>query len=200
MEPVRQAYGVVADRYIERFGHIDQVHADDLDLITRHVAIGHGVVLDVGCGPGHLTAHLRSLGVEATGIDVVPEFLRHARCTDRGGRYARGSIDRLPVPDRSVLGMLAWYSLIHLPPDDLNRVLAELRRAMSPGGSLVVGFFDADVVEAFEHQVVTAYRWPADELSARLRRAGFTEIERQRRAGEVTPGPRPHAAIAAIAT
>ena len=64
----------------------------------------------------------------------------------------------------------------------------------------VVGFFDGDEVVAFEHQVVTAYYWPVDEFSARLHRAGFTEIERQRRPGAATPGHRPHAAIAAIAT
>jgi SAM-dependent methyltransferase len=200
MEPVRQAYGVLAERYIELFGHVDQVHADDLDLIARHLIAGHGAVADVGCGPGHLTAYLRSLDVEATGIDIVPDFVDHARRTDPGGRYEIGSIERLPVPDHSIAGILAWYSLIHVPPDDVDGVLAELRRAMAPSGVLVVGFFDGDVVEAFEHKVVTAYRWPVDELSVRLRRAGFTEIERQQRPGETAPGPRPHAAIAAVAT
>lgn len=200
MEPVRRAYGDLAERYIELFGHVDQVRADDLGLIARHLATRTGPVLDVGCGPGHVTAYLRSLAVEATGIDIVPEFVRHARRTHPGGRYAMGSMDRLPVPDRSVMGMLAWYSLIHVPPDDLDPVLAELRRAMAASGVLVVGFFDAEVVEAFEHKVVTAYRWPPDELSARLQRAGFTEIERRRRPGEAAPGPRPHAAIVAIAS
>jgi hypothetical protein len=96
--------------------------------------------------------------------------------------------------------MLAWYSLIHLPPDDLDGVLAELRRAMAPAGTLVVGFFDGDEVVAFEHKVVTAYYWPVDAFAERLRQAGFTEIERQRRPGVAEPGHRPHAAIAAIAS
>ena len=106
---------------------------------------------------------------------------------------------RLAVPDHSVAGILAWYSLIHEPPDDLDGVLAELRRTMVPGGTLLVGFFDGDEVAAFEHKVVTAYSWPVEELSARLRRAGFTEVERRLRPGIVEPGQRPHAAIAAIA-
>lgn len=70
---------------------------------------------------------------------------------------------------------------------------------MAPAGTLVVGFFDGDDVEAFEHQVVTAYRWPVDELSERLRRAGFTEIERQQRPGIAEPGQRPHAALVVTA-
>jgi hypothetical protein len=107
---------------------------------------------------------------------------------------------QLPVPDRSVAGILAWYSLIHLPPDDLDAVLVQLQRAMAPAGTLVVGFFDGDEVVAFDHKVVTAYYWPVDAFAERLRRAGFTEIERQRRPGIAEPGLRPHAAIAAIAS
>jgi hypothetical protein len=47
---------------------------------------------------------------------------------------------------------------------------------------------------------VTAYYWPVDAFAERLRRAGFTEIERRRRPGVTEPGRRPHAAIAAIAS
>jgi SAM-dependent methyltransferase len=173
------------------------VHADDLALIARHLSNRLGGVIDVGCGPGHLTAHLRSLGVEATGIDLVPEFIDHARASYPEGRYELGSMHELPTPDNVVTGILAWYSLIHLAPEELDGALAELHRALVPGGKLVVGFFDGDSVEAFEHKVVTAYRWPADEMSARLTQAGFTEIERETRPAEL--GHRPHAAVAAIA-
>lgn len=199
MERVRQAYGLMAEQYIALFGSSSEVHRDDLALIARHLSIRPGAVLDVGCGPGHLTAHLRSLEVDATGIDLVPEFIDHARATHPDGRFELGSMHQLPVPDGSVAGILAWYSLIHLPPDDLDGVLAELRRAMAPGGTLVAGFFDGDEVVDFEHKVMTAFSWPVDDLSARLLRAGFTEVERQRRPGDAEAGIRPHAAIAAIA-
>lgn len=189
----------MAEQYIDLISST-QVHADDLALIARHLSIRSGAVLDVGCGPGHLTAHLRSLGVDATGVDLVPEFIDHARVAYPDGRYELGSMRQLPVPDHSVAGMLAWYSLIHLPPDDLDGVLAELRRAMAPAGTLVAGFFDGDEVVAFEHKVVTAYYWPVDAFAERLRHAGFTEIERRRRPGVAAPGRRPHAAIAAIAS
>jgi ubiquinone/menaquinone biosynthesis C-methylase UbiE len=153
-------------------------------------------VLDLGCGPGHLTDHLRSLGVDAIGIDMAAEFIAHARAAHPHARYRLGSMTRLDVEDHSVAGILAWYSLVHLPPPDLDDVLAEFRRVTTPAGTLVVGFFDGDEVAAFDHKVVTAYRWPGGEFSARLARAGFTEVERQRRPGDGTH--RPHAAIAAV--
>lgn len=62
----------------------------------------------------------------------------------------------------------------------------------------MVGFFDGDEVGAFDHKVTTAYRWPPDELSRWLLRAGFTEVEQLRRPGDDTQ--RPQAAIAAELT
>jgi SAM-dependent methyltransferase len=192
------AYGAMAEQYIELFGSSTQVHADDLALITRHLSIRPGTVLDVGCGPGHLTEHLRTLDVDSIGIDLVPEFIDHARATYPHGRYELGSMLQLPVPDHSVAGILAWYSLIHLPPEDLDGALAELRRAIAPGGTLVIGFFDGDQFLAFEHKVVTAYYWPVDELSARLQRTGSTPIKCHQRPGVPEYGRRSHAAIVAI--
>lgn len=198
LEKVRQAYTSIAELYIELFGTSQQVHADDLAFIGRHLASRPGTVLDLGCGPGHITGYLRSLGVDATGIDMVPEFIAHARAAHPSVEFQLGSMVSLDVADHSVDGILAWYSLIHLPPQDLDGVLNGFRRAMAPAGTLVLGLFDADEVAAFDHKVVTAYRWPVDEISERLIRAGFMEVERLQRPSE--GNHRPHAAIAAIAT
>ncbi|MEV4623089.1 class I SAM-dependent methyltransferase [Asanoa sp. NPDC049573] len=198
LEPVRQAYASVAELYIDLFGTSQQVHPDDLAFIGRHLAGQTGPVLDLGCGPGHITEYLRALGADATGIDMVPEFIAHAQAAHPSGTYELGSFDNLAVANQSVGGILAWGSLIHLPPQDLDGVLAEFRRAMAPAGTLVVAIFVGDEVEAFDHKVVTAYRWPVDEFSERLARAGFAEVERLLRPGDATH--RPHAAIAAGAT
>ncbi|PWR10801.1 SAM-dependent methyltransferase [Micromonospora acroterricola] len=198
LDQVRQAYTSVADLYIKLFGTSQQVHADDLAFIGRHLAGRSGRVLDLGCGPGHITGHLRSLGVDAAGIDMVPEFIAHAQAAHPDVEFHLGSMESLVVANHSVAGILAWYSLIHLPPQNLDGVLTEFRLAMAPSGTLVLGFFDGDEVAAFDHKVTTAYRWPVDEISERLTRAGFTEVERLQRPSDGTH--RPLAAIAAIAT
>ncbi|GAB3154750.1 hypothetical protein GCM10027290_49670 [Micromonospora sonneratiae] len=197
LKQVERAYASVADLYIELFGTRQQVHVDDLAFIGRHLSSRPGTVLDLGCGPGHITDYLRSLGVDAQGIDMVPEFIAHAKAAHPNGKYQLGSMEKLDIADHSVAGILAWYSLIHLPPQDLGGVLGEFRRVMAPAGTLVVGFFDADEVGPFDHKVATAYRWPVDEFSERLARAGFTAVEHLRRPSDGTH--RPHAAIAAIA-
>jgi hypothetical protein len=65
---------------------------------------------------------------------------------------------------------------------------------------LVVGFFDSDDdVAAFDHAVITAYRWPADVFAERLAKAGFTEVQRLRQQYAERPD-RKYAAIAARAS
>ena len=55
-------------------------------------------------------------------------------------RFEVGSMTALDLPDGSVAGVLAWYSIIHTPPEGLPAVVAELRRVLAPGGHLLLGF------------------------------------------------------------
>ena len=194
---VRQAYSSLAQQYIDLLGSVEIVHPDDLRLIQRHLGRLSGPVLDLGCGPGHLTSALYSSGCEVTGIDLVPEFITHARRTYPEVPFELGSLTELAHPDASVAGVLVWYSLIHLEPGQLDGVLAGIRRLLFPGGALVVGFFEGSVCEPFEHEVTTAYRWPVDEMAGRLASAGLAEVERSQRPQEGQR--RPHAVLAARA-
>jgi len=199
LQHVRDAYTSMSEPYIALVGDGTNAHEDDVDLIRRHLIGLDGPVLDLGCGPGHWTAFLHSLGADVIGVDLVPEFIAHAQATHPGLDVRQGSMTELDLPDHSVAGVLAWYSTIHLTPSALEGVLIEFRRLLTPGGLLVAGFFESDdVVAEFDHKVVTAYRWPVDVFSSRLASAGFAEVERLRRQMPESPDRR-HAAIAARA-
>ena len=117
------------------------------------------------------------------------------QCGSRG--VCRSSLGDLDVPDGYAVAILAWYSVIHLAPDELTSVLREFARCIAPGGSLLVGFFEGDAVVPFPHAVSTAYFWPVGDMSAQLRTAGFKVHEVRTR---TDPGKRPHAAIIAHRT
>jgi SAM-dependent methyltransferase len=196
-QSVRDAYSSMSEQYIALFDDDWQAHVDDTALVRGHLAGLNGTVFDLGCGPGHWTAYLHSLGVDVTGIDLVPEFIDHARTSFTGPEFRLGSMTELDVPDHSAAGILSWYSTIHLSPQELDGVLAEFRRMLAPSGRLVIGFFDSDdEVAEFDHKVLAAYRWPVDELSARLAKAGFTELQRLKQQFPDRPD-RKYAAIAA---
>jgi SAM-dependent methyltransferase len=127
-------------------------------------------------------------------VDLVPDFLDHARRAHPEVSFTVGDIGALPEPAGTVAGVLAWYSLIHHEPGALRDALGEFARVLRPGGELLIGFFEGPALEQFVHAVTTAFRWPVGALSDELRVAHFDIIETQTRTG---PGHRPHGAIVA---
>ena len=99
-----------------------------------------GPVADLGCGTGHVTAHLASLGVDAFGIDLSPAMVDVARRRHPHLSFDVGSVTALDLSDAAVGGILAWYSTIHVPWLDLPGVFAEFARVLAPGGYLLIGF------------------------------------------------------------
>jgi trans-aconitate methyltransferase len=63
---------------------------------TEHVrAAGGGLVADLGCGPGRITAHLRDLGLDAFGLDLSPAMIGLARSEHPSLRFEVGPMDAL---------------------------------------------------------------------------------------------------------
>lgn len=197
---MRDAYSSIYEDYI-RFVDGDWASQDeDKALVRCHLAGRSGPVLDLGCGPGQWTAYLHSLGAHVTGVDIVPEFITHARATHPGPEFRLASMTELDVPKHSVAGILAWYSTIHMLQPELDRALAEFRRLLATDGMLVIGFFDSDDDWAgFDHKVITAYRWPVDVFAEHLAKAGLVEVQRLRQRFPERPD-RKYAAIAARAS
>ena len=189
---VVRAYSQRAQEYSAALGTIDAAADQDRSTITAWALACQGTVVDAGCGPGHWTAHLHGLGVRIEGVDPVERFIRIARSTHRGVAYHVGSIDDL-APS-SCGGVLAWYSLIHTPPETLHLLLGRIHDALLPGGRLLLGFFAGERVEPFDHAVTTAWYWPPTELARRVADAG---LEVCRATGRAQAGARDHGEISA---
>ena len=112
------------------------------DAVLRAAGLGNGgVLLDVGCGPGHWLAAVNAahrpalaLGVERDGNHV------RAAAAASGARVVRGDALQLPLADDSVDAVTMRLVLRHLPSPAL--ALAQLVRVVRPGGHVAV--LDAD--------------------------------------------------------
>ncbi|OXM71737.1 class I SAM-dependent DNA methyltransferase [Amycolatopsis vastitatis] len=179
-------YDTVAVQYAEFVRDIWDDHPLDRAAWTAFAdsVRGRGPVADLGCGPGHLTAHLRALGLDVFGVDLSPAMIELARAAEPALRFEVGSMTALDVPDASLAGILTWYSVIHMPPAEVPGVFAEFTRTLAPGGHVLLGCFESDggPVTEFDHKVTTAYRWPLDELASMAATAGLTEAGRMYRA------------------
>jgi SAM-dependent methyltransferase len=156
---------------------------------------GGGPVADVGCGPGYVTRYLNDLGVDAFGIDLSPNMVALARRTYPDLRFEVGTMTDLSLGDDSVTGVLAFWSLIHIPDQSVPAVFAQFRRVMRPGGPLLVGFHVSDPGNHPDERdpgrsgrAETHHRRP-DQIARWLREAEFSiEAELLMRPDEDVPG------------
>ncbi len=143
-------------------------------------AVGGGPVADVGCGPGHVTAHLHALGVDVFGLDLSPAMIEIARREHPDLRFEVGSMTDLRLADASVAALLAFWSLIHIPDDEIPAVLGHFRRVLRPGGPVLLGFHVGDgsrlKTQGYGGHPMNVYvhRRRPERVAAWLRDAGFT--------------------------
>jgi len=156
---------------------------------------GGGPVADVGCGPGYVTNHLHDAGVDAFGIDLSPEMISIARRDYPHLRFDVGTMTDLDLADDSVAGIVAFWSVIHVPDDAVPGVFEEFRRTLQPHGLLLVGFHVGDQTQHTSEgytgrpiDVDSHHRRPGT-VAAWLRDAGFSiEAELVLRPDEAVPG------------
>jgi SAM-dependent methyltransferase len=140
-------------------------------------------VLEVGCGPGHLSVRLaRQYGLDVTGLDLDPAMIARARANaDRPGEGRRpsflvGDVAALAFPDGSFDLVVSTMSMHHWA--DPAAGLAEIGRVLRPGARALVWDFrsgagphlfgprHADLPDPVELargsplQVVSAAPWP----------------------------------------
>lgn len=184
LDDTRTSYDTVASSYADLLRDAlanEPFQRGILALFAELVrARGSGPVADVGCGPGRITRHLHDLGLSAFGVDLSPAMIDLARRDHPGLRFEVGSMTRLDLTDECLTGLLAWFSLIHVPDDEVPAVLAGFHRVLRPGGVVLLGFHAGDgsrlKTEGYGgHPMrVHVHRRPPWRVAAWLTDAGFT--------------------------
>jgi SAM-dependent methyltransferase len=184
LSDTRSSYDADADGYTEKvrglLGERPYLRAS-LALFAELVhGVGGGPVADVGCGPGYVTGYLRDVGVDAFGIDLSPEMISIARREYPDLRFEVGTMTDLDLADHSVAGVVAFWSVIHIPDHAMPGVVEQFRRVLRPASPLLVGFHVGDET----HHTSTGYsgrpiavdshRRRPDQIEGWLRDAGFT--------------------------
>ncbi|HEY7904653.1 MAG TPA: class I SAM-dependent methyltransferase [Casimicrobiaceae bacterium] len=144
-------------------------------LLDRIEAAPPFAILDFGCGPGRDLAAFSRLGHHATGLDAVPEFVAMARAGTACDVWQQDFL-ALDLPAARFDGIFANASLFHVPPQELPRVLGELRATLKPRGVLFSSNPHGDDIDGLDRGRYGAYHRPST-WQRYLRDAGFDEIE-----------------------
>lgn len=108
----------------------------DAPMMARVRASGARRALDVGCGEGRFCRLMAAEGIATTGVDPVAALLGRARARHPEGDYREGVAEALPVPDGAFDLAVSYITLVDVP--DLARAVAEVARALAPGGRFLL--------------------------------------------------------------
>ncbi len=136
----RAVYDRVAEPYARVFADELTRKPFDRALLEPFAdrARGTGMVVDLGCGPGHVAAYLANRGVDVAGVDLAPEMVFVAARRNPRLAFEVGDAAALAIPAASLAGVVAFYSLIHLPRPSMRAALRELRRVLRPDGTVLL--------------------------------------------------------------
>jgi SAM-dependent methyltransferase len=181
---VRESYDSAAEAYAEHLASELAHKPLDRHLLNRFAedTRGRGLVADLGCGPGHVARYLQDQGVTAVGIDLSGEMVKCAAQLNPHLEFRVGDLRELTLPDASLVGVVAFYSIVHFECTELPPIMLQLRRILAPGGLALISFHIGDGVvhvdNLFGAQVyLDFYFHPPTKVIAALQTAHLAVIE-----------------------
>jgi len=179
---LRASYDTVAAEYAKRlFNELEHKPFDRALLKFFAEQTSAGKVCDMGCGPGQIAAFLHAQGANVFGCDLSPEMVAVARAQNPGIKFRVEDMRALRLPHSSLRGVAAFYTLIHIPREQMVDVLTGIKQTLSPGGLLLASFHledenwrDKRLTEWWGYEVAADfYFFRRDEIEHFFNVAGF---------------------------
>ncbi|MBT4502961.1 MAG: methyltransferase domain-containing protein [Gemmatimonadetes bacterium] len=181
LEKVRELYEESADSYAEMMdSEIDlPVYSDILGRLAGRIVDIPGSVIDTSCGSGHILSRYRERydsGRSLIGIDLSPRMV--AISGEKLGSSARvlhGDMRCLEeVESDSAAGVLSFFAIHHIGPEEVLATLREWHRVLRSGGQLVVATWEGTgTIDYGEMSDVVALRYTQEEMRDWAQEAGF---------------------------
>ncbi len=116
-------------------------------------------VLDVACGTGVVAVTAARLGAQATGVDLTPELLEHARENARIAEleidWHEGDVEKLPFGDSGFDVVLSQFGHMMAPRPEV--AIAEMLRVLRPGGTIAFSTWPPELFSGRTFDLMAKY-------------------------------------------
>jgi ubiquinone/menaquinone biosynthesis C-methylase UbiE len=151
-DQTRSSYERVAQRYADELaGELANKPFDREFLDSFADRVREGRVVELGCGPGHVSAYLAGRGVSVSGLDLSPAMVEQAYRLFPQIPFEVGDMLDLPFDDGSSDALISFYSIVHFDEHQTDAAFSEMARVLVPNGVVALAFHvGSDVVHRDE--------------------------------------------------
>lgn len=134
---VAQGYDQIAEKHLDWSRKIRIEERERYtSLVLAKVPQG-AKVLDLGCGAGLLTTKKLAKRFQVTGVDISMRHIEMAQENVPNATFIHADMTEIDFPPESLDGIVAFYSLFHLPREEQNQLLQRVSVWLRPGGLFV---------------------------------------------------------------
>jgi len=143
---VREGYDEVAEKYLA----MRNEDLEEMKFLPEFSSLipQDGKVLDAGCGAGLPFTKYLSDRFDVIGIDLSEKQIELAKKNVPNAQFFVRDMTELDYPDNFFDGILAYYSIIHVPRDEQYDLFVNFHRMLKPNGVALFSLHSTDDPES----------------------------------------------------
>jgi ubiquinone/menaquinone biosynthesis C-methylase UbiE len=140
-ENIRHVYNKYAQAFDQNIATLALYHAS-YDALLESIPDGCHV-LDLGCGPGNVSAYLKQHrpGLKVTGVDIAEEMITIARRRIPDGKFHVGDIVRIDFQEEFECVVCA-FAIPYLSLEEISRLTRKIDAALKGSGVYYISFME----------------------------------------------------------
>ncbi|HEX3271408.1 MAG TPA: methyltransferase domain-containing protein [Ktedonobacterales bacterium] len=147
---VEQGYDQIAERYADWAAHVwSDERARYTDLIVRSLP-DRAEVLELGCASGGPTTQALAGRFKLIGVDLSARNVELARANVPGTTFLHADMTELEIEPASFDAVVAFFSIIHVPREEQQGLLAKIARWLRPDGLFVATMGAGSTEDGYE--------------------------------------------------
>ena len=125
------------------------VNKRELDSFLDHLP-KQSTILDIGCGSGLVAKFLTDKGLKVIGIDTSRNMLTLARKIAPSAKFYKIDMKQMRFPSNEFDGVMALYSIIHVPRKYHVRIFKKIYQILKPNGIALLSVGGSNLENSIE--------------------------------------------------